>query len=136
MNIKIKSIFLMVLIGLGGCGTKEEKVKKSIAYLNQFTNQLLAKVNAKSNLSEGIKDAQVYLSSKKTTAMQHVGITKKTSRAQVSEETMKTWQSAIVINLKRMEELKITHVNKALNDKGLANALNKLVKDYRDLLQK
>lgn len=136
MNTQIKYLALILCISLGSCGTKEAEVKKSITYLNQFTLQLLTKVNSKKNLQEGIKDAQAYLHSQKTTVLRHVGLTQKTSRAQVTTQTIKSWQLTVVTNLKRMEELKMSYRTQALKDKTLASALNKLVKDYKDLLQK
>lgn len=136
MNIQIKIIILLFLLSLGSCRNKEEEVNKSVAYLNKFTSQLLAKVRAQATLKEGIKSAQKYLDSQKSTMKQHIQLTKNTNRAEVSDKTMKAWQSAVVINIKRMEDLRITYVGKALRNRQLSKTLNKLVKDYRDLLQK
>lgn len=136
MNTQIKIIILLFLLSLGSCGNKEEKVNQSVVYLNKFTSQLLAKVRAQSELKEGIKSAQKYLDSQKATVRQHIQLTKNTNRAEVSDKTMKAWQNAVVINIKRMEDLRITYVGKALRNRQLSKTLNKLVKDYRDLLQK
>lgn len=135
----IKINYLILLLSLGfvvGCGNKEEKVSESIRYLNQFTNQLLGKVSSKSKLIEGIAEGQAFLKAEKDALAKKVALTKNTNRAQVSEKTMKTWQRAVVFNLKRVEDLKIKYVGKALRDPKLSKALNKLVKDYRDILQK
>ncbi|HAS40687.1 MAG TPA: hypothetical protein DCS93_09425 [Microscillaceae bacterium] len=129
-------VLFWMLISLVGCGSKEEKVSESIQYLNQFTSQMMGKVGSKSDLIEGIKAGQAFLNSKKEVFKKKVALTKNTNRAQVSEKTMKAWQKAVVVNLKMVEDLKIKHVGQALRNPKLSQALNKLVKDYRDILQK
>ncbi|OJJ16120.1 hypothetical protein BKI52_35730 [marine bacterium AO1-C] len=125
-----------MLTSLVGCGSKEDQVSESIQYINQFTNQLLGKVSSKSSLIEGIELGQVFLNSEKAAFTKKIALTKNTNRAQVSDKTMKAWQKAVVMNLKMVEDLKIKHISKALRNPKLSKALNKLVKDYRDILQK
>jgi len=137
--MKINFIYFVlfgVIISLVRCGNKEEKVSESIRYLNQFTKQMMGKVGSKSNLMDGIKAGQAFLESEKQVFIKKIALTKNTNRAQVSEKTMKAWQKAVVMNLKMVEDLKIKHVGQALRNPKLSQALNKLVKDYRDILQK
>lgn len=137
MRLNLKYLLLLWgLLSLGSCENKEDEVQASTRYLNQFTNQIIGKVNSKGNLIEGIKAGSVFLQKEKPVFVQKVALTKNTNRAQVSKQTAKAWQTAVVANLKRVEDLKTKHQSKALRNAKLAQALNKLTKDYRDILQK
>ncbi|EAY28149.1 lipoprotein, putative [Microscilla marina ATCC 23134] len=136
MKNKVSLIFCIPIILLSSCQTKETQVQHSIQQLNQFTTQLLRKTKEKPDLITGIKDAQEYLTANKNNMRQHIELTKTTSRVQVSEKTMKAWQAAVTANLTKVETLKKVHIGQALQNEELAKQLNKLVKEYKDLLQK
>lgn len=134
-NIKNFTLCLSLLV-LVSCQNKEKKVQTSTQQLNKFTNELLGKIKAKPNLKVGLQEARKYLKTHKERIQQHIQITKTTNRVQVSEQTIKAWQAAIANNLNKIEALKNVYIRQALADKALAKELNKLVKEYRDLLEK
>lgn len=134
-NIINFTLCLSLLI-LVSCQNKEKKVQVSTQQLNKFTNELLDKIKTKPSLKVGLQEAREYLKTSKERIRQHIQITKTTNRVQVSEQTMKAWQVAIANNLNKIEALKNVYIREALADKALAKELNKLGKEYRDLLQK
>ncbi len=136
MKNTINSTLCLLLLILVSCQNKDKKVQTSTQQLNKFTNELLGKVKAKPKLKVGLQEARKYLKGSENRIRQHIQITKTTNRVQVSEQTIKAWQAAIVNNLNKIEALKNVYIREALADKALAKELNKLVKEYRDLLQK
>lgn len=125
----------MILL-LASCQNKDKKILSSSQQLNEFTNKLLSKVTANKDLIAGVKEAQKYLEANKKRMHQNMEVTKTTNRVQVSEKTMKIWHKAVESNLSKIETLRNTHVRDALANQDLAQQLDKLIKEYRDLLQK
>lgn len=132
----MNSTLCLLLLILVSCQNKDKKVQTSTQQLNKFTSELLGKIKAKPSLKVGLQEARKYVKANESSIRQHIQITKTTNRVQVSEQTIKAWQTAIVNNLNKIEALKNVYIREALADKDLAKELNKLVKEYRDLLQK
>jgi outer membrane murein-binding lipoprotein Lpp len=59
-------LVLACLALLAGCGKKDDQINSFISDVNSFTDELVKKVDAAPNPSQGLDDAQNYLDSRKS----------------------------------------------------------------------
>jgi hypothetical protein len=83
---------------------------------------------------EGINEAQKYLDSRKADMQKKLGVLKEARGFQVSDETKKVLTESITKNVTNVASLEIKYMGRSIKDPGYKSKLEKLVKDYRDLL--
>jgi hypothetical protein len=124
---------LLACISSVGC-KKDAEIGAVLKDLDQFTTELVQKVDSSQGSVEGINEAQKYLDSRKADMQKKLGVLKEARGFQVSDETKKVLTESITKNVTSVASLEIKYMSRSIKDPGYKSKLEKLVKDYRDLL--
>lgn len=131
-----KNILVFVLFAcssLAGC-SKDAEINTAMKDLNEFTTQLIQRIESAQGSVEGIDDAQRFFDSKKQEMQKKLGVLKGARGFQVSEETKKSMTESLTKNITSLASLQIKYVARSVKDPNHKSRFEKLVKDYRDLL--
>ena len=131
-----KNILVFVLFAcssLAGC-SKDAEINTAMKDLNEFTTQLVQRIESAQGSVEGIDEAQRFFDSKKQEMQKKLGVLKGARGFQVSDETKKSMTESITKNMTSLASLQIKYVARSMKDPNHKSKFEKLVKDYRDLL--
>lgn len=134
MKRKLAAIaLLLALAPLAGC-SKDDDVKNVVAEINTFTTDLVGKVESAPDPSSGVDAAQKHLDAKKADIQAKLESIKQVRGFQVSKETMAQMQKDIQDDAMKVMNLQLKYATKAASDSAFNAKLEKLTKDYTDLL--
>ncbi|PYS52756.1 MAG: hypothetical protein DMF68_00905 [Acidobacteria bacterium] len=130
-----KSISLVLVLAclalLAGCGKKDDQISTFISDVNSFTDELVKKVDAAPNPSQGLDDAQSYLDSRKSEIKGKFDSIKNIGENQVTEDTKKKLQENMFQDGMKVGQL----TAKYGSDPELSPKVKKLTQDFQDLFK-
>ena len=133
--LKRFTILLLLVACLPLCGCKKDaEINAIVAELDTFTMELVKKIESAPNPSAGVDDAQKYLDSKKADLTAKMTTLKGIRGYQVSAETKAKMTKSIIDDLTRVGSLQAKYMS-ASRDKAFKAKLDKLIKDYTDLIK-
>lgn len=128
--------FLMIAIcaALAGC-KKDATIKTILTEFDSFTDEIVKRVDAASNPSDGVDDAQKYFDSKKTEMTAKMDTLKGIRGYQVGEETKKMAETSLVEDAKKIANLQVKYIGTSMRDATFKGKLDKLIRDYQSLFK-
>ena len=114
---------------------KDAEIKTLLNDFDSFTNELTKRVDAASDPSAGVDDAQKYFDSKKAEMTTKMDTLKNTRGYQVGEETKKMMESSLVEDAKKIANLQVKYIGTSMHDPVFKGKLDKLIKDYESLFK-
>ena len=124
---------LLVSITLAGC-RKDAEVNATVSAVDALTTELVRRIAAAPNPSDGVDDAQEYLDSMKAEIASKMSVLKSLRGDQVSDETKKKLASRLADDAAKVGDLQVKYVNHSISDPAFKAKLDKLVGDYQTLL--
>lgn len=136
-EMRIKVIALLICLAclpLAGC-KKDAEAKTILTDFDSFTNEMVKRVDAASNPSDGVDDAQKYFDSKKAEMTGKMDTLKGLRGYQVGEETKKMMESSLVEDAKKVANLQVKYMGTSMRDAAFKAKLDKLTRDYQSLFK-
>ena len=127
------AVLLLFSITVAGC-RKDAEVNATVSAVDALTTELVRRIEAAANPSDGVDDAQGYLDSRKTEIAEKMGALKNLRGDQVSDETKKKLASRLAEDASIMGDLQIKYVSHSISSPAFKAKLDKLVGDYQTLL--
>jgi hypothetical protein len=124
---------LLISMSVAGCG-KDAEVNATVSAVDALTTELVRRIQAAPNPSDGVDDAQEYLDARKTEIAGRMGVLKSLRGDQVSDETKRTLTSRLAEDAAKVGDLQIKYVSHSITDPAFKAKLDKLVDDYQTLL--
>jgi hypothetical protein len=122
----------LISIALVGC-KKDEEVNSTLATVDSFTAELIRRIEAARNPSDGLDDAQAYFDSRKNEIASKVEALRRLRQSQVSDMTKRKITSSLVDDASKIGDLEIKYVTQSLNDPAFKEKLDKLISEYQGL---
>jgi ABC-type uncharacterized transport system auxiliary subunit len=136
-EMRIKVIALLICFAclpLAGC-KKDAEAKTILTDFDSFTNEMVKRVDAASNPSDGVDDAQKYFDSKKAEMTGKMDTLKGLRGYQVGDETKKMMESSLVEDAKKVANLQVKYMGTSMRDAAFKAKLDKLTRDYQSLFK-
>src|SRR5919198_4970958 len=121
---------ILTCLLFAGC-KKDAEIKTLLNDLDSFTNELVKRVDAASDPSAGVDDAQKYFDSKKTEMTAKMDTLKNIRGYQVGEETKKMMENSMVEDAKKVANLQVKYIGTSMRDAAFKGKLDKLTRDYQ-----
>ena len=118
---------------VAGC-RKDAEVNATVSAVDALTTELVTRIQAAPNPSDGVDSAQAYLDARKTEIAGKMGVLKSLRGDQVSDETKRTLTSRLAEDAAKVGDLQIKYVSHSISDPAFKAKLDKLVSDYQTLL--
>jgi hypothetical protein len=135
MRIKVITLLIcLACLPLAGC-KKDAEAKTIITDFDSFTNEMVKRVDAASNPSDGVDDAQKYFDSKKAEMTGKMDTLKGLRGYQVGDETKKMMESSLVEDAKKVANLQVKYMGTSMRDAAFKAKLDKLTRDYQSLFK-
>lgn len=135
MYRKLAGLSLAVaLCALSLACKRDADVSSVITELDTFTQELVKRVDANPTAA-GVDDAQKFFDSKKADITAKLASIKNVREAQVSEETRKKMLETFTNDAMSVAKLQIKYMGNSMRDPAFKSKLDKLIKDYQELLQ-
>ena len=135
MRTRILALLIcLACLPLAGC-KKDADAKTILTDFDSFTNELVKRVDAASNPSDGVDDAQKYFDSKKAEMTGKMDTLKGLRGYQVGEETKKMMESSLVEDAKKVANLQVKYMGTSMRDAAFKAKLDKLTRDYQSLFK-
>jgi len=124
---------LLISLTVVGC-RKDAEVNATVSAVDSMTMELARRIEAATNPSDGVDDAQAYLDSRKTEIAGQMGVLKSLRDDQVSDETKRKLASRLAEDAARVGDLQVKYVSRSISNPAFKAKLDKLVSDYQTLL--
>jgi hypothetical protein len=124
---------LLISITVVGC-RKDAEVNATVSAVDALTTELVRRIEAAPNPSDGVDDAQKFLDAKKTEIARKMGVLKSLRGDQVSDETKKKLASRLADDASKVGDLQVKYVSHSISNPAFKAKLDKLVGDYQTLL--
>jgi hypothetical protein len=135
MRIKVIALLIcFACLPLAGC-KKDAEAKTILTDFDSFTNEMVKRVDAASNPSDGVDDAQKYFDSKKAEMTGKMDTLKGLRGYQVGDETKKMMESSLVEDAKKVANLQVKYMGTSMRDAAFKAKLDKLTRDYQSLFK-
>jgi Tfp pilus assembly protein PilP len=132
MYRKTVSLLLgLCCLALVSCGKKDAEINSFVTEINNFTDEIVKKVEGGSTPEAGVDDAQKYLDSRKADIKSKFDAVKNIGENQVSEETKKKLSDSFYQDGVKLGQLQ----QKYGSDEAVKTKLKKLTQDFLDLLK-
>lgn len=128
------TLTVVLCLLITGC-KKDAEIKTLLNDFDAFTTELTKRVDAASDPSAGVDDAQKYFDSKKAEMTTKMDTLKNTRGYQVGEETKKMMETSLLEDAKKIENLRVKYIGTSMRDAAFKGKLDKLIKDYESLLK-
>jgi hypothetical protein len=116
------------------CLTKIGTVAIAFSAVDAMTMELVRRIEAAANPSDGVDDAQQYLDSRKTEIAGKMGVLKSLRGDQVSDETKRKLVSRLAEDASKVGDLQVKYISHSISNPAFKAKLDKLVGDYQTLL--
>jgi hypothetical protein len=126
-------VLLLISITVAGC-RKDAEVNATVSSVDALTTELVRRIEAAANPSDGVDDAQQYLDSRKSEIAGKMGVLKRVRGDQVSDETKKNLASRLAADASKVGDLQIKYISHSISNPAFKAKLDKLVSDYQTLL--
>lgn len=135
MRTRILALLIcLACLPLAGC-KKDAEAKTVLADFDSFTAELVKRVDAASNPSDGVDDAQKYFDSRKVEMTAKMDQLKAIRGYQVGEETKKMMESSLIEDAKKVANLHVKYMGTSMRDAAFKAKLDKLSTDYQGLFK-
>ena len=135
MRTKVLALLIcFACLPLAGC-KKDAEAKTILTDFDSFTAELVKRVDAASNPSDGVDDAQKYFDSKKAEMTGKMDTLKGLRGYQVGDETKKMMESSLVEDAKKVANLQVKYMGASMRDAAFKAKLDKLTRDYQSLFK-
>jgi len=135
MRTKVLAILIaLACLLIAGC-KKDAEIKTLLTEFDSFTDELTKRVDAASDPSDGVDDAQKYFDSKKTAMSAKMDTLKSIHGYQVGEETKKMMESSLLEDAKKIANLQVKYIGTSMRDAAFKAKLEKLIRDYESLFK-
>ena len=124
---------MLICVTVAGC-RKDAEVNATVAAVDDLTTELVRRIEAAPNPSDGVDDAQKYLDAMKTDIAGRMGVLKSLRTDQVSDETRRKLASRLAEDASKVGELQVKYVSHSISNPAFKTKLDKLVGDYQTLL--
>ena len=124
---------LLISITVTGC-RKDAEVNATVSAVDALTTELVRRIGAAGNPSDGVDDAQAYLDTRKAEIAAKMGVLKNLRGDQVSDETKRTLTSRLSEDAAKVGYLQVKYVSHSISNPAFKAKLDKLVSDYQTLL--
>jgi hypothetical protein len=129
----LSSALVLSFMSFTGC-KKDAEIGSVLKELDSFTIELVQKIDSMQGSVQGIDAAQQFLDSKKNDLKKKMDVVREARGFQVSDATKKTMTDSFTKNITSVASLQIKYVGRSMKDPNYKSKIEKLVKDYRDLL--
>jgi hypothetical protein len=126
-------VLLLISMAIAGC-RKDAEVNATVSAVDALTTELVRRIEAAPNPSDGVDDAQEYLDGRKTEIAGKMGLLKSLRGDQVSDETKRKLVSRLAEDAAKVGDLQIKYVSHSISNPAFKAKLDKLVGDYQTLL--
>ena len=126
-------MLLLISITVAGC-RKDAEVNATVSAVDALTTELVRRIEAAPNPSDGVDDAQEYLDARKTEIAGKMGVLKSLRGDQVSDETKRKLTSRLSEDAAKVGDLQVKYVSHSISNPAFKAKLDKLVGDYQTLL--
>ena len=106
----------------------------TVSAVDVLTTELVRRIEAAPNPSDGVDDAQEYLDARKTEIAGKMGVLKSLRGDQVSDETKRKLASRLAEDAAKVGDLQVKYVSHSISNPAFKAKLDKLVGDYQTLL--
>ena len=135
MRTKVLALLIVfAFLPLSGC-KKDAEAKTILTDFDSFTAELVKRVDAASNPSDGVDDAQKYFDSKKSEMTGKMDTLKGLRGYQVGDETKKMMEASLVEDAKKVANLQVKYMGTSMRDAAFKAKLDKLTRDYQSLFK-
>jgi hypothetical protein len=135
MRTKVLAVLIVLTCVLfTGC-KKDAEIKTILNDFDMFTNEITKRVDAASDPSAGVDDAQKYFDSKKSEMTEKMDTLKGIRGYQVGEETKKMMETSLVEDAKKVVNLQVKYIGTSMRDAAFKGKLDKLTRDYQSLFK-
>lgn len=135
MRKSFVSIFILLVIASSAACKKDDQVNATLKDLDTFTAELVKRVESASDPVSGVDEAQKYMDSKKSEIKPKIDDMKTLRGFEVSEETQKAMQANIVKNVTSVGGLQLKYVSQTMTNPAFKTKLDKLIKDYTEMIR-
>jgi PBP1b-binding outer membrane lipoprotein LpoB len=125
-------VLLGLLLLLVGC-SRDDEVNQFVTNMNQFTSDLVKKVESSADKKTGVESAQQFLDQKGPALKTEFEALQDVRGFQVKDETMSNITTAVTDNVTKVGTLKIDYMALSLKDKDFDQKIEKLTNSYTDL---
>jgi hypothetical protein len=132
--LRLLLLTLFACLPFAGC-KKDAEVKTLLNDFDVFTNELVKRVDAASDPSAGVDDAQKYFDSKKAEMTAKMDALKGVRGYQLGEETKKMAETSLVEDAKKVANLQVKYIGTSMRDATFKAKLDKLTRDYQSLFK-
>jgi uncharacterized protein YcfL len=126
-------LLLFVCLPFVGC-KKDSEINVAMNDLSVFTTELVQKVEARQGTIESVDEAQRFLDSKKEELARKLRVLKEARGFQISDATKKSMTDSITKNVTSVASLQIKYVANSVKNPNYKSKLEKLIKDYQNLI--
>lgn len=135
MRTKVIALLIcFACLPLAGC-KKDAEAKTILTDFDSFTNELVKRVDAASDPSAGVDDAQKYFDSRKAEMTGKMDTLKGLRGYQVGDETKKMMEGSLVEDAKKVANLQVKYMGTSMRDAAFKAKLDKLTRDYQSLFK-
>ena len=124
---------LLISLTVAGC-RKDAEVNATVSAVDALTTELVRRIEAAPNASDGVDDAQEYLDARKTDIAGKMGALKSLRGDQVSDETKRKLVARLAEDASKVGDLQVKYVSRSISNPAFKAKLDKLVSDYQTLL--
>lgn len=124
---------LLISMMVPGC-RKDAEVNATVSAVDALTTELVRRIEAATDPSDGVDDAQEYLDSRKTEIAGKMGVLKSVRGDQVSDETKRNLMSRLAEDASKVGNLQVKYISHSISNPAFKAKLDKLVSDYQTLL--
>ena len=123
----------VLMLGAVAC-SKDAEVLGFVVDFDNFSNEIVRRVKEAKDPSAGVDDAQAYLDSKKAEIKTKLAGIKQVRSFQLSEDTRKKIEASFKKNAEAVGGLVSANMMQMATDPALMAKLQKLLKDYMEVL--
>lgn len=134
MRKSFVSVFILLLAASFAACKKDDQVNATLKDLDVFTAELVKKIESSANPAAGVDEAQKFMDSKKSELKPKLDDMKALRGYEVSEETKTAITTNVTKNVSSVAGLQIKYVSRTMSDPAFKTKLEKLIKDYTEML--
>ena len=139
---KLAGLLLLACCGvsLAACGAaskagKDQELDAARREINLFTEELVKRVEASAEPARGVDEAQKYLDARRDEIKGRVEAIRRIGDAELSAEARRRKLESLNDDVFRVTGLRIKFMSESMTDPAFKTKLDRLVSDYRELVE-
>ncbi len=119
-----------------GCARNpDQEIESALKDVYAFTGELIKRLESAADPAVGVDEAQKYLDARKAEIGAKTGVLRKIKDAELSAATRARKMESLTDDLMSVNGLQIRFMTNAMNDDAFKSRLEKLLNDYRALIE-